>query len=294
METTLKLNVQQIPNELLLSILEVPYLTFLDLIRLHTTEPFRGLLQEPRRVLAERLFLRTLDEPQPWARTILDLTVTIKAVIRKGSIFSYSSHKFPSFVLAVGNLANSHVSLTVPSTIWNDYSTFYDLTWHLDTDDPIFDNDNGPLNPVLKNIGKYMDLVNVQFRHHSPYERAAPGESQTLRSLRFRDLDELEQLVAFDGNVDASVRNMLISLFPLRSVQILGIVLRRYHARRCKEQPHLINVVAALGKNKKMRAFFKTAGEVLKRSRHYLDEDISGDIAPSRRVFLGGPVVLNM
>ncbi|KAH7095715.1 hypothetical protein FB567DRAFT_36959 [Paraphoma chrysanthemicola] len=293
MDTTQKMNVQQLPNELLLSIIEVSNLTFPDLIRLRTIEPFRGLLQEPRRVLAERLFLRTLNKPRPWARIILDLTVTIKAVTRKGKIL-YFSHMFSCFVRAIHNLAKSYVSPTVPRTIWNNYNSFYDLTWHIDTDDPIFSSVNGPLNPVLRNIGKYMDLVNGHFKHHSPYERAAPGEPQPPRSLRFRDLDELEQLVAFGGNVDASVRNMLISLYPLRSLQILGIVLRRYGARRCKEHSRLINVVATLDKNKNMRAFFKTAGEVLKLSRHYLDEDSRGNVAPSWRVFLGGPVVLNM
>jgi hypothetical protein len=90
METTQQAGLQTLPNELLLSILEDGAFGFLELVRLGTTAPFRSLLQKPYRSLAECLFLRTLDVPDPSTELFDNLTMRITAVVRKGMCLTIS------------------------------------------------------------------------------------------------------------------------------------------------------------------------------------------------------------
>jgi hypothetical protein len=170
----------------------------------------------------------------------------------------------------------------VPSTIWNDYSDLYEMTWHLDTDDDTYGVLLGPLNPVLMQIEKYLDLVNPHFKHHSPYEKSAPGTPQPPRSLRFRDLAEFKRLIDHDGDSNASVCNMYMSNFPLQSSEMLCSVGRRYHARGFVDAGDYLNSTMELDNETKMKGFFEQARKVLSMTRRCLEEDGTGEIVPVR------------
>ncbi|KAF1915073.1 hypothetical protein BDU57DRAFT_517873 [Ampelomyces quisqualis] len=194
----------RLPVELQLIIFKDTSLSTFDLIRLNATTSHWQKIILSKIYFQERLFLRPLG----------------------------TFHSSPNFI----GLVIKVTIRRIPYTIWNGVEKpLYEMTVRTELDPTRQSAEDTYLNPVLRNLGHWMHIVNPNFKHHERLETSYGHAIKPLPTLRFKDAQELRELLApaahTAADADASWRKMLVSTAPVHQFYLHWSLLARFSAR---------------------------------------------------------------